>query len=69
MCLRLDKILISSGLINAWNILGLEAGQRDVSNHCPVWLKCEIKDWGPKPFRFIHGWFDHKDFLEFIENE
>ncbi|KAI5413752.1 hypothetical protein KIW84_058053 [Lathyrus oleraceus] len=44
-------------------------GQRDVSNHCPVWLKCEIKDWGPKPFRFIHGWFDHKDFLEFVENE
>ncbi|CAK8564913.1 unnamed protein product [Lathyrus sativus] len=67
VCSRLDRILISSGLVNSWNIIGVEIGHRDISDHCLVWLKCDFIDWGPKPFRFIPGWFEHKEFKSFIE--
>lgn len=52
-----------------WNIIRMEAGQHDILKHCPVWLKCDIIYWRLKPFRLIHGWFEHKEFRMFIEKE
>ncbi|GKU98539.1 hypothetical protein SLEP1_g11530 [Rubroshorea leprosula] len=36
--------------------------KRDISDHCPVLLKNEVKNWGPKPFRFFNTWLQHTDF-------
>lgn len=35
-----------------------EVGERSVSDHCPIWLKGMVKDWGPKPFKpfMEEGW-------------
>ncbi|CAK8566001.1 unnamed protein product [Lathyrus sativus] len=66
---RLSKILISSGLVKMWNCNGLVIGLRDVSDHCPVWLKYKVIDWGPKLFRFVKGWFEHGNFLDFVMKE
>ncbi|XP_058742003.1 uncharacterized protein LOC131614437 [Vicia villosa] len=42
---------------------------RDVSDHCPVWLICDKANWGPKPFKVNIEWFSNKDFLPFVKKE
>ncbi|GKV40773.1 hypothetical protein SLEP1_g48376 [Rubroshorea leprosula] len=36
--------------------------KRDISDHCPVLLKNEVKNWGPKPFRLFNAWLQHPEF-------
>ncbi|XP_058740908.1 uncharacterized protein LOC131613239 [Vicia villosa] len=48
---RLDRILLSAGVIDLWNVVAQECGKRDTSDHRPVWLKTSKLDWGPKPVK------------------
>lgn len=64
---RLDRFLVTMGLIDRWNIMGQWIGDRDISDHCPIWILRSTKEWGPKPFRFINGWQDHMDFKSFVQ--
>lgn len=65
---RLDRFLISDGLIDLWGVTGQWIGSRDISYHCPIWLLRANKDWGPKPFRVFNAWFEHEDFLPFVKD-
>ncbi|PNX65065.1 cysteine-rich receptor-like protein kinase [Trifolium pratense] len=65
---RLDKFLLSSGLIGKWKVAGQWVGDKDISDHCPVSLHCSVNNWGPKPFRVNNCWLEHPDFLRFVEN-
>lgn len=49
--------------------MGKDIRDRDISDHCPVWLMTDKQDWGPKPFKFNSEWFQNKDFLCFVERE
>ncbi|XP_058775360.1 uncharacterized protein LOC131649625 [Vicia villosa] len=40
---------------------------RDLSDHCPIWIKFDSLDWGPKPFKFLSCWVKHDDFYSFTE--
>ncbi|XP_058768181.1 uncharacterized protein LOC131641903 [Vicia villosa] len=44
-------------------------GERDVSDHAPIWLKNNRKDWGRKPFKFNNLWLNHEEFDNFVEEE
>ncbi|XP_058726991.1 uncharacterized protein LOC131598402 [Vicia villosa] len=66
---RLDRFLIDGNIISSWSVVGQLIGQRDVSDHCPVWLVVDKEDWGPKPFKFNNEWFNNKEFLHFVEVE
>lgn len=59
---RLDRFLISEDFISRWRITAQWVGDRDVSDHCPIWLISSKANWGPKPFRFNNCWLEHKDF-------
>lgn len=37
---RLNKILVSEGLISKWNIVVQQIGLRDISDHKLVWIIC-----------------------------
>ncbi|XP_058761354.1 uncharacterized protein LOC131634746 [Vicia villosa] len=65
---RLDRFLLSSELIDDWKIGGQKVGDWDISDHAPIWLTVIDKDWGPKPFRVINGWFEIKEFKAFAES-
>ncbi|GAU16661.1 hypothetical protein TSUD_326110 [Trifolium subterraneum] len=45
---RLDRILLSEGLISDWGVIAQRVWDRDISDHCPVWLECGEVNWGPK---------------------
>jgi hypothetical protein len=64
---RIDRFLLSEGFITSQGISGQWIGDRDISDHCPIWLIASITNWGPKPFRVINGWLDHPEFLPFVE--
>lgn len=64
---RLDRFLLSESLIARWKISAQWIGDRDISDHCLVWLIEDEKNWGPKPFKFNNCWLDHEDFKSFVE--
>ncbi|XP_058783145.1 uncharacterized protein LOC131657804 [Vicia villosa] len=66
---RLDRFIISSSIVVDWGVVGQVIGDRDISNHCPVWLVMDGLDWGPKPFRFNNEWFSSNLFIPFVEKE
>ncbi|CAJ2631177.1 unnamed protein product [Trifolium pratense] len=63
---RLDRFLLTDGFIGKSGITGQWIGDRDISDHCPVWTLCSQNNWGPKPFRVVNGWLEHPDFKEFV---
>ncbi|XP_058763485.1 uncharacterized protein LOC131636918 [Vicia villosa] len=66
---RLDRFLLLESFIEDWKVDGQHIGERDVSDHTPIWLKDNRKDWGPKPFKFNNLWFKHEEFDSFVEEE
>ncbi|XP_058755941.1 uncharacterized protein LOC131629164 [Vicia villosa] len=44
-------------------------GDRDISDHCPIWIMLDNKNWGPKPFKFNNEWFSSEAFIPFVEKE
>ncbi|XP_071699063.1 uncharacterized protein [Rutidosis leptorrhynchoides] len=44
--------------IAVWDNLSAIALERTKSDHCPIVLKDEEKNFGPKPFRFFDAWLD-----------
>lgn len=40
---------------------------RSVSDHCPILLKEDERDWGPKPFKFLNAWVLHPSFIKEVE--
>ncbi|MCH90510.1 hypothetical protein A2U01_0011426, partial [Trifolium medium] len=64
---RLDHFLLSEGFIEKGGISNQCIGDRDISDHCPIWLMSSKLNWGPKPFRFNNCWLEHPDFLAFVK--
>ncbi|GKV48319.1 hypothetical protein SLEP1_g55143 [Rubroshorea leprosula] len=60
----------SGGLLCIWNAKVLKKMEwelrRSVSDHCPILLKNEKIDWGPKPFKFFDAWFEKPGCMELI---
>jgi hypothetical protein len=66
---RLDRILVSDGWLAEWGSVTLWGLKRDVSDHCPIVVKYDGYDWGPKPFRFNNHWLSNKDLPILVKGE
>lgn len=40
---------------------------RTISDHCPVLLKEDDRNWGPKPFKFFNAWLSNPKCLQLME--
>ena len=49
---KIDGFLVSEGFISRWDLSSQWVGDRDISDHCMLWLISSRANWGPKPFRF-----------------
>ncbi|GLU18032.1 hypothetical protein SLE2022_343540 [Rubroshorea leprosula] len=65
---RIDRFLVSEDWISKWSDMKQWGLKRTVSNHCPILLKNEKVDWGPKPFKFFNSWLDQPGCKEVIKN-
>ncbi|WJX66218.1 hypothetical protein P8452_50797 [Trifolium repens] len=64
---RLDRVLVSHNWNDLWGNVSLWGLKRDVSDHCPLIVKYDGHDWGPKPFRFNNFWLNNKAFPKLVE--
>ncbi|GLU23474.1 hypothetical protein SLE2022_394740 [Rubroshorea leprosula] len=59
---RLDRFLLSEEWCLNWENVKQWGLNRSLSDHCPIVLKNQISDWGPKPFRFFDAWLELPQF-------
>ena len=57
---RLDRCLVSEQWLVKWPDSSQQVLHRDYSDHCPILLKTDMVDWGPKPFRVMDCWLKIK---------
>ncbi|CAL5351826.1 unnamed protein product [Camellia sinensis] len=62
---RIDRFILGFDWLAVFNFKcwGLP---RSVSDHCPIIMKEDSRDWGPEPFRFINCWLLHSGFLSMV---
>ncbi|GKV29210.1 hypothetical protein SLEP1_g38156 [Rubroshorea leprosula] len=65
---RIDRFLLSEEWLMKWNDIRQWGLKRTVSDHCPILLKEEKVDWGPKPFKFFDAWLEQPGCVEMIRN-
>ncbi|GKB00225.1 RNA-directed DNA polymerase, eukaryota [Tanacetum coccineum] len=64
---KLDRFLVSEGIVSACPNISALTLDRYLSDHRPI-LLCESKfDFGPSPFWFFHYWFDVEGFDDFVK--
>ncbi|XP_028105888.1 uncharacterized protein LOC114304937 [Camellia sinensis] len=51
---RLDRFLVEPERLE-WFRYKLWGFPRSISDHCPIILTKDVRNWGPKPFRFINA--------------
>lgn len=64
---RLDRFLLSHDWLLQWPDSSQQVLDREFSDHCPVLLRCSVKDWGPKPFKTLNCWHLDPRFKDFVE--
>lgn len=65
-CSRIDRIFVSANVVNDWANAEYRALSREGSDHCPLVLKTETRNFGPKPFRFFNSWFQRDGLNELV---
>ncbi|GKV24110.1 hypothetical protein SLEP1_g33762 [Rubroshorea leprosula] len=63
---KIDRFLVSEDWLLRWPDVKQWGLKRSVSDHCPVLLKNERMDWGPKPFKFFDAWLQDPGCKELI---
>ncbi|XP_028094700.1 uncharacterized protein LOC114294749 [Camellia sinensis] len=63
---RLDRFLVGPEWL-VWFRFKLWGLHRFISNHCPIILIEDDRNWGPKPFRFINAGASHPSFLNQVK--
>ncbi|XP_028083312.1 uncharacterized protein LOC114284578 [Camellia sinensis] len=63
---RIDRFLLDSRWLEIFSFKqwGLP---RTVSDHCPILLKEDERDWGPKPFKLLNPWLAHPSFMPAVK--
>lgn len=58
---KIDRILVSHHFIHTWANAQLLALPIEFSDHCPLFLKSSMVDFGPIPFKFFNSWLLNGD--------
>ncbi|EOY12746.1 Uncharacterized protein TCM_031281 [Theobroma cacao] len=65
---RLDRFLISSEIILSFPAILQKILSRSLSDHNPITLIVDQRNWGPKPFRLFFHWLENKEFVAFLKS-
>ncbi|GJZ86428.1 RNA-directed DNA polymerase, eukaryota [Tanacetum coccineum] len=64
---KLDRYLISEGVLDLFPHLSALCLDRHLSDHRPILMRETNYDYGPSPFRFFHSWLAMEGFNSFVE--
>ncbi|GJW87256.1 RNA-directed DNA polymerase, eukaryota [Tanacetum coccineum] len=65
---KLDRFLITEGLLTIFPSLSALCLDRHLSDHRPILLRELNVDYGPIPFRLFHSWFNKNRFVKMVED-
>ncbi|XP_071694525.1 uncharacterized protein [Rutidosis leptorrhynchoides] len=65
---KLDRFLINGNFNLMWDNLSVSALDRSLSDHCPILLKKDEKNYGPKPVRVFDEWLKTGGIEDIIDN-
>ncbi|GKF22123.1 hypothetical protein Tco_0074445 [Tanacetum coccineum] len=66
---KLDKFLLSEGILVAFPQISAIFLDRHLSDHRPILLREVTIDYGPTPFRFFHSWLYMEGFKDMVKME
>ncbi|GKU94756.1 hypothetical protein SLEP1_g8202 [Rubroshorea leprosula] len=66
---RLDRFLFSEEWMLKWTDLKQWGLPRALSDHCPILVRDETRNWGPKPFKFYNVWLQDPAFRKMVEDQ
>ena len=65
---KLDRFLVSEGLISIFPHMSAICLDRHLSDHRPIFLRDVIADYGAIPFKLYHSWLDWDGFGTLVSN-
>ncbi|GJR08480.1 RNA-directed DNA polymerase, eukaryota [Tanacetum coccineum] len=65
---KLDRFLISKGLMASFPHISAIYLDKHLSDHRPILMREMNIDYGPTPFRFFHSWFKLEDFDKLVKD-
>ncbi|GJX89318.1 RNA-directed DNA polymerase, eukaryota [Tanacetum coccineum] len=65
---KLDRFLVSDGLLMLFPSLSALSLERHLSDHRPIIMREVVVDYGPSPFRVYHSWFTKDGFDKLVED-
>ncbi|GJR57534.1 RNA-directed DNA polymerase, eukaryota [Tanacetum coccineum] len=65
---KLDRFLVSEGLLMLFPSLSALCLERHLSDHSPIIMRGVVADYGPSPFRVYHSWFTKDRFDKLVED-
>ncbi|KAE8678433.1 hypothetical protein F3Y22_tig00111410pilonHSYRG00088 [Hibiscus syriacus] len=65
---RLDRFLLSSSFLSCFPKVVQKLLPRSLSDHNPILLAEDGKNWGPKPFRFFNYLMEEDGFVDMVQN-
>ncbi|PNX92269.1 cysteine-rich receptor-like protein kinase [Trifolium pratense] len=66
---RIDRFLFSESWNNEWPNCKQWCLDKALSDHCPIMLCEDRKNWGPKPFRMLSCWKDTEGYHNFVREQ
>ncbi|GKU96376.1 hypothetical protein SLEP1_g9618 [Rubroshorea leprosula] len=63
---RLDRFLFNDEWLLNWPDLKQWGLQRSLSDHCLILVKNEVRNWGPKPFKFFNALLHTPGFTDMV---
>ncbi|GKC91022.1 RNA-directed DNA polymerase, eukaryota [Tanacetum coccineum] len=64
---KLDRFLVSEGLLSVFPSLSAICLDRHLSDHRPILMREVVVDYGPIPFRIFNSWFSKPGFDKIVE--
>ncbi|GJU77073.1 putative RNA-directed DNA polymerase [Tanacetum coccineum] len=65
---KLDRFMVSPVFFDFWKDAHVKVMCRSFSDHCPILLKVESLNFGPKPFSVFDKWIGNADFNALISD-
>ncbi|XP_071695540.1 uncharacterized protein [Rutidosis leptorrhynchoides] len=65
---KLDRFLVSESFHQLWNNLSSVALDRTKSDHCPIMLCNDVKDFGTKPIKVFDIWLEDDEAVQIIKD-
>ncbi|GJS39763.1 putative RNA-directed DNA polymerase, eukaryota [Tanacetum coccineum] len=65
---KLDRFMVSPEFFDFWKDAHVKVLCRSFSDHCPILLKVESLNFGPKPFRVFDKWIGNADFNALVSD-